>query len=231
MAQQQASHSGYKLGSVLDRITSFFADAELPEEAEAEIKQYSQLHSEYEDYQQEEMPELAETEQRISFDKTNTLHLEELLTTSFITNIKVQTETPTLQLCSGNRVRKDTVIDNNGQQKTIVHKPFKSCGSRSLSDKEREFAYPSPTSYMSYMAYDTTCGINVVDILYDLQDPITSLTPWIFGKIGETVNYFITAADKTGDCNQIYLTAPDCAAATLVNRVTLSADNPSNQQP
>lgn len=40
--------------------------------------------------------------------------------------------------------------------------------------------------------------MDVVDILYDLQNPITSLTPWIFGKIGTTKNYFITAADKTG---------------------------------
>jgi hypothetical protein len=62
MGQQQATHSGYRLGEVLDKITSIFADSGLPEEAEDEIQQYSQLHSEYEGYKQEEMPELAETE-------------------------------------------------------------------------------------------------------------------------------------------------------------------------
>jgi len=81
------------------------------------------------------------------------------------------------------------------------------------------------------MAYDTTCGTDVVDILYDLQNPITSLTPWIFGKIGQTKNYFITAADKTGDCDQMFLAAPDCSAASFVNRVTLTSNNPANQQP
>jgi len=35
---------------VLDKITSIFADSGLPEEAEDEIQQYSQLHSEYEGY-------------------------------------------------------------------------------------------------------------------------------------------------------------------------------------
>jgi hypothetical protein len=75
--------------------------------------------------------------------------------------------------------------------------------------------------------------MDIVDILYDLQNPITSLTPWIFGKIGTTKNYFITAADKTGDCNQLFLTAPDCVLwaqnlATYENKVKLTENNPAN---
>lgn len=183
------------------------------------------------------MPELAETAAAqfttsvsggAVFGAGNLAHLPDLLSTSFITNIKVQVETPTLQLCAGNKVRKDTVIDNNGQQKTIVHKPFKSCGSKSLSDKEREFAYPSPTSYMSYLAYDVVCASDVVDVLVDLQDPITSLTPWVFGKIGDTMSYFITAADKSGECTNLFLSAPDCAVPGFENRVRLATENVAN---
>ena len=84
---------------------------------------------------------------------------------------------------------------------------------------------------MSYMAYNTLCADPIVDILYDLQDPITAVTPWIFGKIGTSMNYFITAADKTTPCETIFLTAPDCKAATFVNKVTLTENNPSNLQP
>lgn len=104
---------------MLDQIASVFVETDnqtklFSEEAEAEMNQYSELHSEYADYKQEELPELAQTEQVAVFASSNTSKLPDLLTTSFITNIKVQVETPTLQMCAGNKPVRETVIDNNG---------------------------------------------------------------------------------------------------------------------
>jgi len=55
-----------------------------------------------------------------------------------------------------------------------------------------------------------------------MQNPISSLTPWVFSQIGNTKNYIIGAGDKKGACNNIYLNAPNCSKANFLNVVGLT---------
>ena len=81
----------------------------------------------------------------------------------------------------------------------------------------------------SIVAYNTLCTDTRLDVLVDMQDPISSLTPWIFSKLGTSKDFFLSAADKTGDCEHLYLTAPDCSATSFVNQVKVDAINPNKQ--
>lgn len=143
-------------------------------------------------------------------------------------------ETPASQLCGGNFPVRELVTDQLGNQVWVTVKPPNSCGSRSFEEQEECFLddhddnellqhnhFHSNGFFQSFVAYDTYCTDNRVDVLVDMQDPITSLTPWLFGKLGNTKDYFISAADKTGDCNNLFLTAPDCSATSFANLVTV----------
>lgn len=178
-AQPQAlAQSGFSLNALYDKFTTVLSDIGsegklFADEVEAEFKSYSQVHAEYADYQQEQMPEFAQTEQ--------TNNALQILHNNFYSNIKVQVETPTNNLCAGKEPKFEIVTTKSGKQKKITVKPPKSCGSKSFSSKESKFQINGTAeSFLSYVAYDTNCLGNVVDILIDLQDPITSLTPWLF---------------------------------------------------
>lgn len=150
------------------------------------------------------MPELAQTEQQ----NFNAIVLNDNLASdnNFFSNIKVQVETPASTLCAGLDPKFEITTTKSGKQIKKTPKPPKSCGSRSFSSKESDYAKQGePQSFQSYVAYDTACSGNIVDILIDMQNPITSLTPWLFAQIHNTKNYVISAADKTGLCDNIFL--------------------------
>ena len=79
------------------------------------------------------MPELSQTERETE---------QALITNTFITNIKVQVPTPTSTLCGGLDAKFEWVSDSShsSKQKKKAVRPLKSCGSRSFSSKESDFA-------------------------------------------------------------------------------------------